>query len=307
MGYGAYSESSRTLRATSKGYKTKPKEEIFLSRSMPPTMDPANQGADLREARDSTDHPCSVPVILALDVTGSMGKIPHQLIRDGLPKIVTRLQQYGIADPAILFAAIGDHECDRAPLQIGQFESSDDLLDQWLETVWLEGMGGGNQGESYGLAWYFSGFHTVHDHMEKRGHRGYLITVGDEPNLRSYPASSIGEIMKDNVKQPASYTDEELLEAAQRLYHVHHINVRSGSRGREGRTIDYWRERLGQDFVEVEGPHDVAQAVADIVHQGEQRSAPETIQATPTVPEEPVSEDPVTEEPTKDDPPRVNL
>ena len=67
-----------------------------------------------------------------------------------------KIIQSGIKDPQVLFLAIGDHECDTSPLQVGQFESSDELLEHWLTHVWLEGGGGGNRGESYALAWHFA-------------------------------------------------------------------------------------------------------------------------------------------------------
>ena len=50
--------------------------------------------------------------ILALDVTGSMGSIPHYLVKDGLPNIMDGLIKKGIADPQVLFMGIGDHECE---------------------------------------------------------------------------------------------------------------------------------------------------------------------------------------------------
>lgn len=38
----------------------------------------------IRECRDSEEHPESLPIIIALDVTGSMGMVPHSLITGGL-------------------------------------------------------------------------------------------------------------------------------------------------------------------------------------------------------------------------------
>ena len=58
-------------------------------------------------------------------------------------------------------------KCDSAPLQVGQFESSDELLDKWLTNIYFEAGGGGNGGESYALAWYFAALKTATDSMEK--------------------------------------------------------------------------------------------------------------------------------------------
>ena len=78
--------------------------------------------------------------------------------------------------------AIGDAECDRAPLQVTQFEADIRLADQ-LRELWIEGGGGGNRGESYHLPWAFAAMRTSTDCFERRGRKGYLFTIGDEPIL----------------------------------------------------------------------------------------------------------------------------
>jgi uncharacterized sporulation protein YeaH/YhbH (DUF444 family) len=44
------------------------------------------KGVRLRESRDSPDHPESLSVAFALDVTGSMGQIPKLLATEQFPK-----------------------------------------------------------------------------------------------------------------------------------------------------------------------------------------------------------------------------
>jgi len=85
MGHGYYSSGHRMLRANSFGYYTKSANEIFSQRTINSSMNP--HGVNIRESRDSNDHPNSLAIILALDVTGSMGSIPHHLVKEGLPKI----------------------------------------------------------------------------------------------------------------------------------------------------------------------------------------------------------------------------
>lgn len=222
-------------------------------------------GVTLRESRDSVEHPNSVAIIIALDVTGSMGSVPHFLVKEGLPKIMMSIIESGILDPQVLFVAIGDHECDDSPLQIGQFESSDELLDKWLTDVWLEGGGGPNDGESYSLAHYFAGFHTSIDCFEKRGQKGILFTIGDEPNLKRYPKNKIKGIMGEG--QYSDYTSAELIEKAMEKYEVYHIHVKQTYAGSRQETLDTWKQLLGENCIPVDRREDIADVIVSAVRK----------------------------------------
>ena len=179
MGYGGYSYDSHVTMATAAS--TRSREQIFTQNTTHNLMNPVN--VELRESRDSPEHPNSLPVIFALDVTGSMGRIPELLVKQELPNFMLGLQKAGIDDPQLMFMAIGDANCDRAPLQVGQFESTAEDINRWLTWTYLEGGGGGNMGESYEMAMYFAASHTVHDAQEQRGKKGYFFMTGDEPHF----------------------------------------------------------------------------------------------------------------------------
>ncbi|HLD91454.1 MAG TPA: hypothetical protein VI911_10680 [Patescibacteria group bacterium] len=249
MGGGSYSSLSRTVRATSLGYDTKSAREIFTAATINSAMNP--YGVQLREARDSIEHPESFAIILALDLTGSMGSVPHYLVREGLPKIMQTIIDGGILHPQLLFLGVGDHECDRAPLQVGQFESSDALLDKWLTDVYLEGGGGGNAGESYHLAWYFASKHTAIDCFEKRAKKGILFTIGDEPVLSNLSKDVIKKIMGDG--QYEDYTAAQLLATAREKYNVYHIHNEDSRSGRG--VAESWRVLMGNDNVLIAPRH----------------------------------------------------
>ena len=262
MGGGTYSTETRSARAMTMGFYDKAPDEIFIQnkkREIHEAMEPSK--ALLRESRDSETHPNSVPIIIALDTTGSMGDIPHALVKDGLPDMVGSIIQKGCPDPAILFLGVGDHEYDSAPLQVGQFESGDAELDLWLTRTWIEGKGGGNAGESYHLAWYFGAFHTETDAFEKRGEKGFLFTIGDEPCLSNLPSRTIEELM--GQPSQSGYTERELLEAAQKKYEVFHIHVMQGSNGR--RSLPYWENLLGQHCIVANHYEKVGTIIADTV------------------------------------------
>jgi hypothetical protein len=262
MGNSSYSYSSRTLRSEAKGFYKKSMDEVFTQqkeRKIHESMSP--KGVKKREAFDSPTHPNTVPIILNLDVTGSMMTIPDFLVKDGLPKMMGGLIQNGIPDASLLFTAIGDHECDRFPLQIGQFESGDEELDLWLTRTYLEKGGGSNAGESYLLAHYFAAFHTDIDSFKKRGQRGFLFTVGDEPGLRTLPGRAIDEIMGTTGSK--TWTDRELLAEAEKMYDVYHI-ILEHSEGAK-RSLAYWKGLLGQKCIVVKDPADVAKTITEIV------------------------------------------
>ncbi|WP_445711966.1 hypothetical protein [Flavobacterium sp.] len=261
MGGTKYNFSARLSKAAKEGYASKAANEIFTQNKLRMAHESMNpNGVTFREARDSEANPNSYPIILGLDVTGSMGHIPHELVKEGLPKLMGGIIDGGVPDPALLFLGIGDHECDGYPLQVGQFESGDEELDMWLTRTYIESGGGGNAGESYLLAWYFAAFHTRTDAFEKRGQKGLLFTIGDEPNLKVLPASAIKEIMGSGEQ---TYSDLELLAEAKKRYEVYHISVLHSTRAQTAEIG--WKEVLGENCISVEDYKTIPEVIKDIV------------------------------------------
>ena len=220
-----------------------------------------SKNVEFRECRDSINHPNTIPIVLALDVTGSMGSIPRQLIADGLPTLMSSIIQGGLSDAALLFLAIGDHECDRYPVQVAQFESGDAELDMWLTRTYLEGGGGGNQGESYPLAWEFAAARVESDAWDKRQAKGFVFTIGDEPFLKQFPASALREIYGSNRPQQATLTAEDMFEAASKKFNVYHISLEHSYR-----TADsMWTQLLGPNHVIIMDYNEVASTIAQII------------------------------------------
>src|SRR6185369_9756018 len=132
------------------------------------------------------------------------GAIPRLLASEQLPKFMKVLSDCKLPDPQLLFVAVGDATSDRAPLQVGQFESTAELMDQWLTWSYLEGGGGGSGEESYELALYFLAQHTEMDCSLKRKKKGYLFMTGDE---NPYPVLSrhvvdavVGDRLDEDLK-----------------------------------------------------------------------------------------------------------
>lgn len=281
MGWGYYSVDERAARAASVGYDTKSAREIFTQRNINNAMNP--HGITVRESRDSAEHPNSVAIILALDVTGSMGSIPHHLVKDGLPKIMGRIIQSGTPDPQLLFLAVGDHECDSSPLQVGQFESSDELLDKWLTSVYLEGGGGGNAGESYLLAWYFAALHTAIDCFEKRRQKGFLFTIGDEPTLRDVPGLTLKKLMGEG-QYDSFVSAAALLDKARQMYHVFHLHIRETNAGSMQATVDGWKQLMGGNLIILERHEEVSRVIPELIAATLRKDAAGKTSAAPAGP-----------------------
>lgn len=261
MGGGVYSLVDCSTRALSSGYYTKSTHEIFDRKSINNEMNP--HGVGLRESRDSTEHPNSLAIIIGLDVTGSMGSIPHSLVKDGLPTIVDGIVKSGVNDPQVLFVAVGDHEIDQAPFQVGQFESSDKLMDHWLTQVFLEGGGGANEGESYLLSWYFAGYRTAIDCFEKRNQKGFLFTIGDEPTLRTLPTRAMKSIFGDG--QFEDFDASVLLDKAREKYHVFHIHVQETRAGAIATTVDGWKQLMQGDLIVAQNHSEIPSLIVGLI------------------------------------------
>jgi hypothetical protein len=261
MGGGFYCTEDRQERATKASFLTNSIHENFKERSLNLAMNP--YGISVRESRDSIEHPNSLSIILGLDVTGSMGSIPQFMVKNGLPHFMEDIISNGIDDPQVLFVGIGDHECDNAPLQVGQFESSDKLLDAWLTKLFLEGGGGGNDGESYLLAWYFALRHVEMDCLKKRNQKGFLFTIGDEKTLKSISRNNLQSIMgKGEYKDMTSL---ELLDKAKEKFHIYHLHIKEGYNGNNQSIIDDWRQILRDNLIIVENKNDVSNIMAKII------------------------------------------
>lgn len=221
------------------------------------------KGIKFRESRDSDIHPESLSIAVFLDVTGSMGRIPEILVREKLGSLMNTLINHGIAHPQILFGAIGDHISDSFPLQVGQFESGTDELDHALTQVYIEGGGGGQQMESYTLAWLFGARHTSCDCFEKRGQKGFLFTIGDEAAWDTLQADKLKALM--GYTEATNLTDRQLLEEVQRSYHVFHIHINQASYRDDPKILGYWKKLIGERLIILDDYNAIAETIASTV------------------------------------------
>lgn len=273
MGTSRWDDSAWVSHTSS--VKTKTREEIFSSSHMLEKFDPKK--ITVRESRDSALNPNSNAIIVALDVTGSMGINAEQLARNGLGVMVEEIiKRKPVSDPHVMCMGIGDVKYDSAPLQVTQFEA-DITIAEDLKNIYLEGGGGGNCFESYNLAWYFAALNTSIDCYEKRGKKGYLFTLGDEEAPEDLLASEIRKVFGN--QETKDYTSEQLLNMASKMYHVYHIVVKQGSHARHyfDDVMKSWKELLGQRVIVLEKNEDLAEVIVSTIEVNEGRAIKDVI------------------------------
>lgn len=224
----------------------------------------AARGPRTYEARKGPTHPELInpkkristksanPLIVAVDVTGSMANWPFEIF-DRLPLLYNTLAQYR-EDLEICFAAIGDAKADRWPLQVTEFAHGYDL-EQQLGSLYGEG-GGGDAPESYGLfAWW------VENHVEvPNAQAPFLIVFGDAPMHPTIPRDQVTGLLGDSDPReggvvPTSWAERlfgsspsefDSLETWQRVARKWNVWFLRRPTGRRGDEVErQWAEAVG--------------------------------------------------------------
>ena len=267
MGYGSWSARSYVTKSVACAMSVSADglldfsgsaQELYKSRYLDPALDPKGV---IRECRDSEEHPQTVPVILALDVTGSMGSAAVEVAKT-LNVVMTKLYD-SVKDVQFLTMGIGDLAYDRAPIQASQFES-DIRISEQLDKLYFEAGGGGNKYESYTAAWYFGLYHTDLD-CWKRGQRGIIITMGDETLNPYLPCADLNRVTGD-TNQTGVETKDLYPKAAEK-FDIYHLNVHHGGSAYDDHfqnCLTTFQEYLGERARTVK-TEEVADAIIQIV------------------------------------------
>ena len=260
MGFGGYSFEAH--QAITGRRAALPTQSVFAQRACHPLMRP--HGIKVRECRDSPEHPQTLPIVLALDVTGSMGEIPAQLARRELPHLMKALMDHGVRDPQVLFMAVGDAFHDKAPLQVGQFEATAELMDQWLTWSWLEGQGGPTGHESYELALYFVARHLETDALRLRRKKGYLFMTGDEKPYPTLARQAVRTVLGDEIDDDVLLRDlvDDVRRGIEPFFLIPDL-------ARRGPIEATWRDVLGDRVIAMESAGDTTDVIGAIVAMSE--------------------------------------
>ena len=187
------------------------------------------------------------PVVVAVDVTGSMARWPFEIF-DRLPLLSNTLTQYR-PDCELAFAAIGDAGCDRWPLQVTRFAQGYDLEEE-LKALYGEG-GGGDEPESYGL---FAAFMAGHAPLPETPEKPFLIVFGDAHMHPQVPKAQLAHFLGDQARQDLQ--SEDLWRQVCRRWNVWFLR----RAGKPGDSIDQqWGKAIGaQQILHI---HDEPRAV----------------------------------------------
>lgn len=230
--------------------------QAFTSHNLHEDLAPKNI---IRECVDSEEHPNTIPVILALDVTGSMGDTAIEVSK----KLGVLMADLFKKVPDIEFSVmgIGDLAYDDAPIQMSQFES-DVRIAENLDKLYFEAGGGGNDYESYTAAWYMGLKHTKLD-CHKRGKKGIIITMGDEELNPYLPINGLtratGDKLQLNVETKVLYK-----EAAEK-FDIFHIFIDHSGYHDARECMESFAEVIGKDNVRCCGVNGVVDVISNII------------------------------------------
>lgn len=234
-------------------------QDMFTAKTLDPMLNPKNV---IRECLDTEEHPNTVPVILALDVTGSMGTAAVEVAKK-LNVVMTKLYDK-LADVEFLVMGIGDLSYDKYPIQASQFESDIRIAEQ-LDKVYFEFGGGGNNFESYTAAWYFGARHTKLD-CWSRGKKGIIITMGDERLNPYLPIQGrncsfegvVGDTLQGDVETGDLYRE------ASEKFDIYHLDVNHGVRFDDGIASSF-KEYLDEKHFRQVNLDNIADEIVDII------------------------------------------
>ena len=257
--YSSYARSTAHLDHTTK----------FKASSTKPDFDP--KMIKVRESVKSDLNPKPTPVIIGLDVTGSMGRVVDAMHR-GLGTLFEEIiKRDPVSDPHVLAMAIGDMDCDRSPVQATQFEADPVTIGKQVEELHLERGGGGNDHESYLGPLYFALMRTKCDAFSD-GRKGYLFTMGDEGPQTVLTKAQIERWFGDQPKQ--DYTAEQLIEAVSRNWHIFHLIVMEGDFQQYPAAAKYneqWSKLLGQRVIKLSDHTKMAEVIISTIEVTEGR------------------------------------
>lgn len=234
------------LKERAEARKHLTQQQITQEAAAPDLMNP--HGIKARECLACDTHPNPIPTMFVMDTSGSMKRIPYDLVKGGLPHLLERQSQMGsIGNGSSQICMCGNADLtDKHPFQFGQFEG-DNRIDDWLTRIQIGGGGGSEiMHEAYTLGLYAASRKTKCA-CWKRRRKGHLFITGDELCNPILTVADVARIFGDTIKQDLSL--EALLRETRKKWFVSFLYVHTGSYREQGETTiwPFWQNLLGND------------------------------------------------------------
>lgn len=228
-----------------------------------------DEGIGMRESCYDPAFTDLLSIVVALDGTGSMARVPQEL-QAGLPEIINLLKASGHADHVNVLVELFDDEnvVPGAAFQMSQFETAADLLLKATNELIIPGMGGGNDGEAYHLAIYAAANHTLLEGFEREGTKGFFFLIGDEQpyyddddfRVKGTTPEVAKEVFGDTLQAEVPMLTS-LKKLAER-YHVYKIRPGATSHGRNKAVLKRWQELFREAGLNPQNVLEVEETVA---------------------------------------------
>lgn len=217
-----------------------------------------------RESRDVPGKEAATPVVFAIDVTGSMGAIAQYLIDDAHKLMRLIDQGKVVTDPQLCAMAIGDATCDRAPVQIGEFEADDKLFEAQLGKIFREGGGGGQTKESYELFLWYGANNVDMDCWDKRREKGFFFVMGDEAPYPTVNREFLSHYFGASVQRDIPTKD--VARQLQERFHVYCLRPGGTSNFGDRKVKGAWLDILPPEHViDVENWEHIVPMIAGLI------------------------------------------
>ena len=187
------------------------------------------------------------PVVVALDVTGSMGD-SARIMYDKMPMFWGQIEQQGyLTDPALSFCCVGDVFSDRAPLQVTPFEKAK-AIHPWLKKLWLEGGGGGTMQESYDMAAAF----YVNQCDIPNAVKPFFFFIGDEgyyPKTDGFPNDVVFQGLMEKFE----------------VFHIHWPYCGGRYTQQDEAIVAQWRTLMAERFLLLPDPKAIVDTMLGLI------------------------------------------
>lgn len=214
---------------------------------------------------------CEDPVVLCLDITGSMGNDAY-VIRDKMARIIGQIAIRGyLKDPEFSIAFCGDAHSDTYPIQVTPFLRGDGvvttgdgeiaLIEHWLGKMYVEHGGGGGAKETYEyVAQYY-----LDNCVMPNAKNPIFFFLGDEGyyhriDCRKYRASTGVELVKK------SENSLQIIKALGKRFTVIKVHRDYRDSREDKKIVAAWKEAVGpQHFARLSEGKAIADAILGFV------------------------------------------